>query len=723
MKRALLPIIAALTIVACQQNQPFKTNQLEVLGSVELTFDLQNNSAKAAFLPARVSSQALLSNQNAVSFSSNQFQAITSGGSKFLVAKFNVSNTSGATLNDLTLVAEHQLTNQGATALKNVQNFQNINLTTYAESIKPAHAMSNATTVLSSEADTQFFTETEVAALETQASSLLPNGEYLFPYGYVARATGSSASRAVANGSNTGTLTVGVQIPDTNEPVNQVNRFSMTFIAFTQPTVSRVSESLEEQISSGAETRATGFSASQIAVLSGTTLSTSKDVTNACRVRTAGSSASPTAFLAAAPSTSVTTLDQCFGTGGKRDIAPVSNIQETLNDMIVQADNKIVLVGSSGVAANATRDWIIVRLNPDGSYDRTFGTDGIVTIDFNANADVAFSVIQQADGKLLVGGYGTITSRDFAIVRLETNGTLDTTFATNGKYTRDVGGDSDQINAMTLQTVSGTTYVVATAQTRYGGTDALDIAVFRLNLIGGTLDTTFATGGTYSGLNIFVWNPTFSVTGDPNDTPQGIALDSSNKIIIGGGSSNYDVGVARLNTNGTLDTTFSGDGIFSTAQPQFSNYFNMLYQNGNVILVGCVGTSEINMIRFNMTTPALDTTFGTSGKFSYTPNTNPACASAASLDSSGKILVAGFSATANSNIGYDSLVARLSAGGIADTTFSTSPSNGIVSIPQSATQQDQAIGIATDSSGKIVIAGYKTISATDNDFFVLRINP
>ena len=95
MKRALLPIMAALLIIACQQNQPLETSKLEVLGSVELTFDLQNNSAKAAFMPARVSSQALLSNQNSVSFSSNQFQAIVSGGNKFLVAKFNVSNTSG----------------------------------------------------------------------------------------------------------------------------------------------------------------------------------------------------------------------------------------------------------------------------------------------------------------------------------------------------------------------------------------------------------------------------------------------------------------------------------------------------------------------------------------------------------------------------------------------------------------------------------------------------
>jgi uncharacterized delta-60 repeat protein len=713
-----LPIFAVL-LMACQQSQPLETNKLEVLGSVELTFDLQNKTAKAAFTPARVGSQALLSNQNAIAFSSNQFQAIVSGGNKFLVAKFNVSNNSGAAIDDLTLVAEHQLTNEGETALKNVQNFQNVNLTTYAESIKPAHAMSNATTVLGSEADTQFFTETEIAALETQASSLLPNGEYLFPYGYVARATGSSISRNLGTGA-TGTLTVGVQVPNTNEPGSQVNRFSMTFIAFSQPTASRVSESLEEQTSSGADTRATGFSASQIAVLAGTSLSTSKDITNACRVRTVGSSASPNAFLTAAPSTSVTTLDQCFGAAGIRNISPATNIQETMNDMIIQTDGKIVLVGSSGVAANATRDWIIVRLNPDGSYDRSFGTNGIVTIDFNANADVAFSVIQQTDGKLLVGGYGTMTSRDFAIVRLETNGTLDPNFATGGKYTRDVNGDSDQINAMTLQTVSGTSYVVVAAQTRYFGTDALDVAAFRLNLTGGTLDTGFNTGGAYSGLNIFVWNPTFSVANDPNDSPQGIAIDTNNKIIIGGGSSNFDVGVARLNTNGILDSSFSSDGIFSTTQPQFSNYYNMLYQNGNVILVGCVGTNEINIIRYNMTTPALDTTFGTSGKFSYTPNANPACANAAALDSNGRILVAGYSATASGNTGFDTLVARLSANGIADTTFTA---NGIVSVPLAATQQDQAIGIATDSSGKIVIAGLKTLSATDNDFFVLRMNP
>jgi uncharacterized delta-60 repeat protein len=390
--------------------------------------------------------------------------------------------------------------------------------------------------------------------------------------------------------------------------------------------------------------------------------------------------------------------------------------------MIIQADGKIVLVGYSFITGNS-RDWCVVRLNPDGSRDRGFGTNGVVTIDFNSGLDEAYSVLQQADGKLLIGGFATGFTKDFAIARLNTNGILDTTFATSGKYTRDTNGDVDQIYAMTLQTVSGVNYVVAVGNSVYGGTDAFDAIAFRLNLSGGTLDTAFNTGSTYSGLNIFRFNQTPPQGLTPNDYSRGVAIDANNKIVIGGYNSNFDVGAARLNTNGTLDTSFNGNGRFTAALTQFSNFNYMLYQGGNIVLVGCIGISEINVVRFNMTTPALDTTFGTSNKFSYAPNTFANCSNSAALDSSGRILLAASVSSANVANARDSIIARLSANGIADSTFSTSPANGIFNIQQSSTRADNAIGVAVDSNGKIVIAGIKSITNADQDFYVLRMNP
>jgi hypothetical protein len=317
MKSRFLPFAAILVaaFVSCQQTQSFEVNKLEALGTVELTFDLQNNSAKAAFVSSRLNTQALLANQTSVSFASSQFQVFTSGVNKFLVAKFNVSNSSGGTLTDLALVAYRKTGNRSDTAILNLQNFQSLTsptLDAYALAIKPAHAMTNATTVNSAEADTQFFTEAEVTTMQGQASGLLTGGDYLFPYGYIARATGSTTSRSITNGANTGTLTVGVKLPGTNEPGSAITRFSMTFIAFTQPTASRVSESLEEQGSTTANTRKTSLSATELFALGGSSLLSNPSVKRGCVIRTAGASGAATATLVDTFSLSTTPIANSF---------------------------------------------------------------------------------------------------------------------------------------------------------------------------------------------------------------------------------------------------------------------------------------------------------------------------------------------------------------------------------------------------------------------------
>ena len=370
MKHRLLPFAAILiaAFVSCQQNQPLEVKQLQALGQVELTFDLQNNSAKAAFVSSRLNSQALLANQTSVSFVSSQFQVFTSGANRFLVAKFNLSNTSGAALTDLALVAYRKSGNQSNTAISNLLNFQNLSsaaLDSYALAIKPAHAMTNATTVNSAEADTQFFTEAEVTTLQAQATSLLTGGDYLFPYGYIARATGSTTSRSVANGANTGTLTVGVKLPGTNEPSSAVNRFTMTFIAFTQPTASRVSESLEEQGTTTANARKTSLSATELFALGGSSLLSDATVKRGCVLRTAGTAASPTAKL-------VDTFTQSF--------TPTANA----GAIAVSADTTISLDRNGNAPTSA--NWR-VRGDFVGNKAGVISGGGSSTLTFNPNSN------------------------------------------------------------------------------------------------------------------------------------------------------------------------------------------------------------------------------------------------------------------------------------------------------------------------------------------------
>jgi uncharacterized delta-60 repeat protein len=101
----------------------------------------------------------------------------------------------------------------------------------------------------------------------------------------------------------------------------------------------------------------------------------------------------------------------------------------------LQADGKIVIAGSGSA------DFAVVRYNSDGSLDTTFGTDGIATTDLG-NQEVGKSIAVQPDGRIVIAGQiWDGHTNDFAIIRYNTDGSLDTTFGTDGKVVLDVGTD------------------------------------------------------------------------------------------------------------------------------------------------------------------------------------------------------------------------------------------------------------------------------------------
>jgi uncharacterized delta-60 repeat protein len=83
---------------------------------------------------------------------------------------------------------------------------------------------------------------------------------------------------------------------------------------------------------------------------------------------------------------------------------------------VLQSDGKIIL---SGYSVGATRDFAVVRYNADGSLDTSFGTGGIVTTPIGSGTDEAYSVVLQSDGKIIAAGYSNNgpNNNDFAVVR------------------------------------------------------------------------------------------------------------------------------------------------------------------------------------------------------------------------------------------------------------------------------------------------------------------
>lgn len=173
-------------------------------------------------------------------------------------------------------------------------------------------------------------------------------------------------------------------------------------------------------------------------------------------------------------------LDPSFGSGGKLRLTVDPFNQPTgatlvATDVVVQPDGKILL---AGYAAASDSEWIVIRLNEDGSYDNTFGIgqNGIAYFYVFGPADnQATSIALRPNGKIVVGGTikdsnnGLVTA---VAIQLNSNGSFDTTWGNNGAvYFTPVAGDATRTRAIVLDTVDpyalGTLYLVG--QYTHGG--------------------------------------------------------------------------------------------------------------------------------------------------------------------------------------------------------------------------------------------------------------
>ncbi|MBV9960201.1 MAG: VCBS repeat-containing protein [Acidobacteria bacterium] len=300
-------------------------------------------------------------------------------------------------------------------------------------------------------------------------------------------------------------------------------------------------------------------------------------------------------------------LDTSFGVGGKviTSLAYPGAPQDELHALVLQPDGKIVAVGSCRTFSSTNSALLasgVARYNPNGTLDTTFDGDGILFIE----ASVENAAVLQPDGKIVFGGgTGFFPSSNFGLARVNPNGTLDTTFGGTGIVSVDFNGSGDGIFGLALQPDNK----IVAAGITYGQGSDNNFGLARFNP-DGSLDTTFDTDGKV-------------VTDFANMSDKGFAvvLQPDGKIIVSGTASPqvniFDFGLARYNTNGSLDTTFGSNGKVTT------NFFvgvDIAYAvkvqpNGKIVAAGVSGGggTAFAVGRYNAD-GSLDTAFGNSGK-------------------------------------------------------------------------------------------------------------
>ena len=395
-------------------------------------------------------------------------------------------------------------------------------------------------------------------------------------------------------------------------------------------------------------------------------------------------------------------LDTTFDTDGIVRTAIGSN-GSLANSIIIKSDGKIVVVGITFPGAESV--FAAVRYNIDGSLDTTFDNDGIVITAIGSSNDQAVSAAIQTDDKIVVAGYSKVgSSDDFAVVRYNIDGSLDSTFSSDGKLTTPIGAGDDNATSVAIQP-NGQIIVAGhslTASTR-------DFAIVRYNT-DGNLDTTFDSDGKVT-----------TAVGSGDDFANSVVIQSDGKIVAAGSSFNGesdDIAIVRYDSTGETDVTFDGDGKFTTAVGAGDNdaYSVAVQSDGKIVAggVSIVVSSEFTVLRCNPN-GSLDVPFGINGgvQTDIGSDTNPAFSVAVQTD--GKIVTAGY---VLGEFTYDFALTRHNPNGTLDTAFGN---DGKV-VTDFGASDDIASAVAIQSDGKILVAGY-TFDGFDLNFALARYNP
>ncbi len=425
-------------------------------------------------------------------------------------------------------------------------------------------------------------------------------------------------------------------------------------------------------------------------------------------------------------------LDPAFGDNGKvsTNILDINKGSEAVNAIAVQADGKIVAVGTT------MSPGMILRYNTDGTLDNSFSDDGM----FFAFGYKLQNVIIQADGKILATGAGFV-------MRLNTNGTPDNSFDGDG-IASGVSGSSTSFFPIALQSdgkiiVANVTTVMrlningspdnsfdGDGQASVGfGTGSSEIRGIAVQTDGKIVFSGFVANGTYlfgvarcnadgSPDNSFDGDGIVTTSISGNDQGSSVAIQNDGKIVVCGHTNfAFNIVVARYNTNGSLDNSFDGDGKVTTVINTTALLPSMVLQSDGKILVSMSNPSDFAVLRYN-TDGSPDNSFDGDGLASIDFLGTDDRATCMAVQSNGKIVLGGFRLMPAAR---DFALVCYNSNGSPDNSFD---SDGRVTA-YFGTSYDIPTSLAVQNDGKIVVAGYTgTVDlSTQNDFAITRYNP
>ena len=317
-------------------------------------------------------------------------------------------------------------------------------------------------------------------------------------------------------------------------------------------------------------------------------------------------------------------LDSTFGTNGKV-ITPVGTGQDYIQFVTLQPDGKIVAVGNTYNQSNS--DFAILRYNSDGTLDSSFGIGGKVITAVGSHDDYAYRSAIQVDGKIIVAGSSGDSTGIFAyaMVRYNSNGSIDSSFGQNGKIVTHLG--------------HFITYIGNTYYGQYSGEYANNVLIQTDGkiILGGE---SYSHGGCYDYYGYVYCNPVFAmarynINGIPDSSfgnngkvvdstflfyPSAMIIQADNKIIVTGGNYDGNVLTERFNSNGAVDSSFGVNGkvttVFCTQNCQAHSNSLAIQANGKIVLAATFNiyntAPKFAIVRYDVN-GSLDNTFNGNG--------------------------------------------------------------------------------------------------------------
>jgi uncharacterized delta-60 repeat protein len=352
----------------------------------------------------------------------------------------------------------------------------------------------------------------------------------------------------------------------------------------------------------------------------------------------------------------------------------------------IQPNGKILVAGTT---SGTNEDFIVARVNSDGSIDKQFGNSGVTITDAGSDADILSAVALLPNGQIIAGGQTVRNSaNDFALIRYTSAGKVDPSFGQNGIVVTNVGGSSN-VTSIAIQPdnkilaagnfTNGTTYFVA--------------ARYKTN---GALDTSFNHNG-------------FVMASPGNSASATSVALSSGKIIVGGYSydpaGNSQFNILQFITSGVIDSSF---GTYGWAYSNFGGPDQTLTSlhitsNGRILAGGYAeptsGNTQFALAKF-LPNGNPDSSFGTYGQvLTSLTDTTQDYSTCIFMQTNGEILLGGYTVPSDNNEEFG--LARYQGNGSIDSSFAT---NGVLL----GTYPDQSYyysNIFVQPDGKLVVFG------------------